>query len=412
MSTIPTNVILIWIGTNASIPSGWVRETSLDGKFPKGWSDSVAPNNTGGAATHSHTAATHTHSFAAHAHTTTTNHSNHDTGTSGAPGTPANMKNGDHHHTGAPPISTSSISTDSAQYGAVSNDPPNRKVIFIRATRPALMATNMVALWGESDTAPANWSKVTELDGRYLKGAAAGADADLTTDAGSYTNIHPFNHSHTDSHNHVGNTGGNSSASFNVKNNPTGASGVGDHTHPLTLSTVNSSVSSTINLTTTETVEPAYRKLQAIKKGVAGLPVIGIIGLWLGSTATIPGNFSLYTTMKDKHLKIGDPITSPTGGSNTHTHAAQPHSHTAGATHTHTMVSMGNPGMEYGTDGSGTRFWTTGTHTMSSIDNQTTVYNATNTSADSQNNEPEYRTVAFIRMDRPMPSGAALFGML
>lgn len=411
MSTIPTNVILIWIGTNASIPAGWTRETSLDGIFPKGWSDSVAPNNTGGATTHIHTATTHTHTMASHAHTTVTAHSNHDTGNTGSPGTPANMKNGDHSHTGAPPISTNSVSTDSAQYGTFSNDPPYRKVIYIKTTRPAIMATDMVALWGDSDTAPDNWSKVTELDGRYLKGASAGADADLTTDSGSYTNIHPFNHSHTDSHNHVGNTGGNTTASYNAKNG-SGSSGVGDHNHPLTLSTVNSSISSTINLTTAETVEPAYRRLHAIKKGATGVPVIGMIGMWLGSSASIPPNFELYTAMKDKHLKIGDPTTSATGGSNTHSHASQGHTHTAGSTHTHTMVSMGNAGMEYGSDGTGLRFWTTGTHSMSSIDSQTTSYSSTSTTADSQSNEPEYRTVAFIRMISPMPSAGAFLSML
>src|SRR5689334_4283668 len=50
---------------------------------------------------------------------------------------------------------------------------------------------------------PAGWSRETTLDSRYILGAAAGADADLTTDRGSTTHTHtspshtPTQNSHT-----------------------------------------------------------------------------------------------------------------------------------------------------------------------------------------------------------------------
>ena len=72
MASIPANIILIHIGSNATIPTGWTRETSLDSKFAKAWG-AENPNITGGADTHTHTSPPHSHSVSAHAHSFTTN---------------------------------------------------------------------------------------------------------------------------------------------------------------------------------------------------------------------------------------------------------------------------------------------------------------------------------------------------
>ena len=58
MAAVKSGIILIWTGTNAAIPSGWERETDLDGKYPKA-SGAEAPNTTGGSHTHTHTATAH-----------------------------------------------------------------------------------------------------------------------------------------------------------------------------------------------------------------------------------------------------------------------------------------------------------------------------------------------------------------
>jgi hypothetical protein len=34
MPAVASGIIILWSGTNASIPSGWTRETSLDGRYP------------------------------------------------------------------------------------------------------------------------------------------------------------------------------------------------------------------------------------------------------------------------------------------------------------------------------------------------------------------------------------------
>ena len=69
---ISPGIILIWTGSNASIPSGFTRETSLDSKFPKAWG-AENPNTTGGSDTHSHTSPSHTHTMVSHSHTVTLN---------------------------------------------------------------------------------------------------------------------------------------------------------------------------------------------------------------------------------------------------------------------------------------------------------------------------------------------------
>ena len=57
---IKNGIIFIWTGTNASIPTGWSRVTSMDDKYLKGTANGVNPNVDGGATTHTHTSPTHT----------------------------------------------------------------------------------------------------------------------------------------------------------------------------------------------------------------------------------------------------------------------------------------------------------------------------------------------------------------
>src|SRR3990172_4317138 len=69
---IAPNVIIIWPGTNASIPAGFSRETSLDDKYPKATADGVDPDVTGGTATHTHTSPAHAHTMISHSHSGST----------------------------------------------------------------------------------------------------------------------------------------------------------------------------------------------------------------------------------------------------------------------------------------------------------------------------------------------------
>lgn len=122
MAKVALDVILIWAGTHASIPSGYVRETTLDSKYPKGTADATNPATTGGNATHSHSAtANHSHTEANHVHSITLELT---TDYAGRP-TGADVWNQHTHAThdsGA--MVGGGLSSVSATYASVSNDPP------------------------------------------------------------------------------------------------------------------------------------------------------------------------------------------------------------------------------------------------------------------------------------------------
>jgi len=417
MANVASDVILIWTGTNATIPSGWSRETTLDDKFAKAWGDKD-PDETGGASTHTHTSPAHSHILAAHTHTyslsvsvATTNQRTSGTNQARDMHTHVNNTSG--------AVSGGTTQTTAITYGAYSNDPPYRKVIFIKSNGGSL-ATNIVALYN-SNTPPSNWDNVTELSGRFMKGASDGADADLSTDNGSSTNSHSLDHTHTATgHTHV------AAASSAPVEGPFGInSGTTmshpTHTHLVSLNSGTQAITAhSSSPEQAETVEPAYAILQAIKKGATGIKVKGIIGLWLGTTTSIPAGWILCDgtqgtkDLRNKQIKIGDPAEA-NGGSNTHTHATYAHGHTGSGTHTHTGTCSASASTSVAqSDANPQRVAESShTHTVASVSTPTTNYANANTTADSSSNEPEYRTAVYIELQSITSEGGSfLYSLL
>lgn len=419
MSNIPSGVIFVWTGTNAGIPSGWVRETALDGKFPKG--DTSSPNSTGGAATHSHSAVAHTHTLnSSHTHDISSG-ANSVNGASGTGGGSTVFQYASHTHA---TVATSSVtggglSSVNAIYDAVSNDPPYREVIFIKPSGsasgipPSAVGFYDNVDWTDNTTAK-GWyfsdgnNSTVDLKNKYLKGASTGADGGTT--GGSTTNIHTLTHqsNHTvASHTHGWTWTASSTGGVASGGSSTASVGSG-HTHAGTTGAATDTIDNTSpQLTTTETVEPAYKKLIPIaNKNGSSSAFIGLIGMWLGSIASIPANYLLCNgsngtiDMNGKHLKLTNATSEVgnTGGSNTHTHASQDHTHTSTGTHTHvtsdvTHSSAGQPSV--GSSSNYSR--STGVHTVG-VTSTTASYSNAATTGDSQSNEPSYRTVAFIKL--------------
>jgi hypothetical protein len=423
---IPIDLTLIWPGAHADIPDYWARNTDFDSRFPKGSADGYSGGTNGGNATHTHTSPVHYHNVAAHTHAYATtdgmNESSPRTG-NGGPG----IGGPNHHHHGNSGSPVGTTSSEAVTYGAVSNDPPFRKVIYIKALAGARLEDDIVAFWN-SNTAPDNWAKVTSMQGRYLKGAGTGADADLATDNGSYTNVHDISHGHaSSSHYHnTANSGQPEGDFFQTAGGPGTPYCSVYHVHAVSFGSQSTAVTDfSGSLTTTETVEPVYRKLQAIQKGAGGLKEIGIIGIWPGSLALIPKGWKLCNgqywedgvtqtpDMRDKFLKIGDPADG-TGGANTHVHGAQVHSHT-GASHNGHSVTFYTDGNDTGNQTGPTDHGVTQPHqhTMSgSLGAGTANFDNANTTADSSDNQPEFRTVVYIQYTKAIYSGAAIFSLL
>lgn len=423
MAAIPQNVILVWAGTNASIPSGYVRETTLDSKFAKGWGVEN-PNTTGGNPTHTHTSSAHKHTLASHTHTYTIPRITpfRDGSNIENPGEAIGQ---DHIHTGTTGSeSFSETGTTAVTYGAVSNNPPYYDVIFIKASGGSLLTTNIIALWAGwqgNNSVPMNWQICDgtggspDLRNKYLRGAGTGADAGTT--GGSLTNVHDITHTHTG----AGHTQGASTSSEPTPSShnsiSTGGSNccsVLNHTH-----SVNSTNSTTVTpdtysgtLTTLETVEPVYKKTCAIQNTATGIKASGIIGMWLGTAASIPTGWVLCDgtngtpNLKDFYIKIANDTAEigATGGANAHTHAAQNHLHTTSG-HTHTVTQTINHvgfSRKNLTSGGGNRddVIDTDTHGAITTDSVAPNFLDTSTTADSSANEPEYRTAVYIQFQQ------------
>jgi len=405
-------IIFIWSGTNASIPAGWSRVTDMDDRYPKGTADATNPNVTGGNATHTHTTADHTHTVtSAHTHTITVG-----AGAGGQAGVGSGTDSSPYNHTHANytsgAVSGFSFNTATASYAAVSNNPPYYDVIFITPTTSvSSLPDGVVALTDRA--VPSNFYACDGANGtpnlvdKFIKGAAAGGNAGGT--GGSTTNIHPLSHTHATTHTHAAAT---SRAQSSLAGNGNGGSGpvTMPHTHSIALpASATNATTNNVSLTTSETVEPAYTKLIAIKASGEISSPSSIIALWLGTLANIPRGWILCdgkkgtVDMRGRHLKLTATLgeVGNTGGSNEHTHASQNHNHVISHSHSTsishsglTAESMGGGGVTTTTQGT--------THAITSTSVNITTDNAA-TSANSSNNEPPYRTVAFIKLSPANP---------
>lgn len=404
------SVILPYDGTNASIPESWVRRTSLDGRYPKAWGEQSV-NTTGGSATHSHTSPGHSHTLNNHTHS----------GTSGTPsGTvrstgfnDTDSSNNTHRHnytTGS--RSGGTTGSTSVTYGEVSNDPPYYEVIFIESSNQAFIPENAMVM--STETTRPGLTFHSESAGRFLKGAGAGQDAGDT--GGSTTNVHDITHTHSvNNHSHSGGTTGTQTTAGFEGGGGTTSVASKDHTHSFSVSGSSQPINEySGSLTTPETVQPAFRTLNAFKASEDTLFQPGDIAMTLSSTPPVgwlPCNGENGTPdMRDRYLKVpSEASSSTTGGSNTHTHASQSHSHTSPSGHNHS-VSFGTHSVDGFPWAVGSGHSTMGSHSHNSANSNSTTatYASATTTADEANNEPPYRTVMYIQMQFQIGGGGAI----
>ncbi len=385
--SLAANIIIIWTGTHAGIPSGFSRETSLDGKFPKA-QGAEAVNTTGGADTHTHNSPTHTHTFSSHSHTIVT-HGDRDSENISSGGGSSAVSG--HTHTASLDGTSGSDSGVTFTTGSGSSLPPYYEVIFIKATASALIPANAVVLWDNASLTPNGFANHSGLQGKYLRGAGTGADAGST--GGSTSHTHASDHSHSVSHSHNGNIVGGASQNnmdLGVGDGPPKASV--SHPHNVVLNSTGETISYTGTITDSS-IEPAYKKLRAIQNTNSGGVRVtkGMIALWLGSVGSLPQGWVLCDgtngtrDMTDKHLKITS-SDGEVGDTSTHTHSAQsPSGFTSktGGTNDSSQTARGNHRHDINTVGTAT----------SALASQTMTF-------DSSSNQPAYRTVAFIEYIR------------
>jgi hypothetical protein len=416
---IPANVILIWTGTNASIPSGWTRETALDDKFPKAWG-SEDPNVTGGNNTHTHTGS-HSHTLNSHSHNTYSGQAS-ENGQSSGGGTPTVSRYHTHGGIAIGNTSGGGLQSVSVTWGSSSNQPPYYEVIFIKpSSTPVPIPTGVIAYYNGASV-PIGWylcdgnNGTPNLSNKYLKGAPASTNAGNV--GGGATHSHDVSHTHTvNSHSHSGNSAG-YSGSINAENSTydTTKTSAG-HVHFLTLNSTTEQINSYSNASAgnTDNVEPAYKKLSLIQKNTTQA-MKGLVALWLNSVSSIPKNWVLCDgsngtiDLRDKFIKTSATLTEngTTGGSNTHGHTVVSHTHSALTSHSHT-VSAGAPSASGGPGGSGVDT-SSNNHTHSwTADATNASYSYADITASTVDNQPAYRTVAYIQLNKLELGGSASF---
>jgi hypothetical protein len=415
---IPSGIIVMWPGTDASVPEGWERTTALDGRYPKGVpDDTTQPGTTGGAATHSHTTPGHTHDTS-HLHTVT-GATSAATGTfassDGAVGTTVALNT--HTHT-RPSTNSATVVSGSASPGTntASNDPARAEVIFMESDGSplglpdgALALTLDVALSGWADSSLGN------TGGRFIKGAPAAGDGGTTAGSSVASHTHDIDaHGHTGtSHGHTSNPTNSFASNRSVFAGPTTGMWATSHTHPIT---VGSATSAALNSGSGGTsgasgqLNPPFRQLR-LQENISGgvsLPV-GLICLWRGSLGSIPDNWELCDGTDGKPDMFGlyprattdGPTVGATGGSlDPHTHTSPNHNHTtAGHAHTETIGSAAAPTAALSNTAGVTIVTGTHTHTGGNTDSTTpTVAQSTSGTLSSTTTEPPFEEVAFIQM--------------
>lgn len=358
---IAANLICIWPSTNASIPAGWTRETSLDAKYPKGAAAGTDPGGTGGALTHTHTTSSHVHT-AAHTHTVPDSGAGsgstaRDSGTIRPPVAHTHVSN---PSTGNP---TASLTGATPSTDAINNEPPFYTVIFVKSDgTPVGIPANAIALWNNAEL-PENWNLADGAGGRpnlantYLKGAAAAGDSGTTGGGTTHTGHTVASHDHGTNfaHNHPDVTSSQTATAM-VGGNISGsqaATATQTHTHVLTInSQATDAITGNTDTTGSGNSEPPYTKQSFIVngRGVEHLPK-GAICLWINSLATIPTGWKLCDgtrgtpDLRSQFVKGSAALSENrnTGGTLTHNHTATGHTH-AVASHTHTVTAANGAG--------------------------------------------------------------------
>lgn len=426
---IPAGVIIPFDGNHADIPSGFTRETKLDGKFPKGWGSSTAPDVSGGSDGHTHTSPSHTHTIASHSHLVVTSDAQNASWVGSANG---NTPNQQHIHSeNIAGVSAASIS-GATTFASGSSLPPFYEVIFIKPTSGALIPPKGMVYWNE--TADPIYQSLKVCDGendtpnltdKYLRGAAASGNAGGL--GGVLNHTHAINHSHSAvSHTHSANmsSGANYSGQSDYGTGDGSSKSQPGHYHPIVLSSSSDTPGEyTGEAGSAETVEPPYKKTKIYKnisENGCPIPLKGIF-IFIGDVANIPPNFVLCDgnngtpDWRDKFIKITntDDDIGDTGGSATHTHAASgSHGHTASSVHSHSVGSFGNAQGFTGGSPSGSSAIREHTHNVSSVGNATTTWNPVTVTADSSNNEPAFLTVAYIQLNKMISGGAHILSMM
>lgn len=390
---IPVGVIIPYNGSNSNIPTGFVRDTRFDERFPVGATSDWG--STGGSTTHSHGNLSHTHDIGSHTHSGQTQLAWCGADTTNGSGSDIISYNHRHTYSGdghsAGTTATQTIDT------IASNLPLYYNVIFIRAISEQRLPANSL-IWSQKIDSERTLHAASQ--GRFLRGAANGANAGGT--GGSNTHSHSLNHIHSvNGHTHSITTNRvTGDRPIDWSHNDRAVSQY--HTHTQTLASSAQAMNSYSGSVSGNNI-PAYATLNVYE--AVGNVKAGDIAIitdstnptgWVtcdgtNGTPNLTSRYILNTSAKTSTVS--------TGGSNTHDHGTWTHYHTGNGTHTHGDGGITNHEVHGSIIGNGTMCALVGyehTHGDFTCSSTTADYTSTSISIGSVDSQPPYIKVRFI----------------
>jgi len=471
MDAIPENVMVMWAGSSGSIPAGWTRDSSYDGRLIRGASNGAGGGSNGGGSTHSHSGNSHTH-------TGTPSHT--PTWPLDAPGnnmsqtgSPANT-GGDyivqyassggrfvsipgHYHYNLYPGQPASVGADayigsgagvssfgstSTSYPSGTNIPSYHTMCIVRSDGSGGdgegFADDLIVFYNGND--PSDWTNHSGSRAKFIYGNNGGG-----SNAGGASHSHSGStHTHSASGNHVhnGETGSAAQEGNRITNTSGNISAVEEpqtrqyrHRHAIT---TNASSWTTGNAggggSGSHNYMPPYRRLNAIQN-TSGEDnwLEDAICMWEGSYGSIPDGWTVCDgsnstpDMRDKFIYTADSNGSgynSTGGSDGHSHS-NPGNHTHTANHSHNSIynGIGSRGTVVNVYSYNQKHAAGGDHEHNLKSGQPFAHHFAETQVASGSsssitissvgdNKPTYRTVVFIMAPTEPASGGnvAMFG--
>ena len=412
MARIASGVLAWWPGTDASIPSGWTRKTSMDTRFSKGTAVSVNPDVTGGAATHAHTSPSHSHSVASHTHaisgrSSTATHEVNDAERAGSAVIDFSLTHS--HSTSGTSGSVAANASGVATWQSTSSDLSFFKMILIESDGTPIGFPNSSVAFYDAASAPSGWTQHSGSEGRFVKGADAAGDGGGTGGGGSHTHTTDA-HSHSiDSHSHAAGSLDFLALGTLAATNPGTLKAKRAHQHGISVAggATSPGGSSDASASTGGTsYEPSFHTLLAVENTSGGARATArVIAMWLGTLASIPTRWLLCDgssgtpDLRDRFIKcaaVGGGDVGTTGGTNGHAHGDPAgHTHTQGHSHT---VTATDPGLQASSSQDQNTDAISGhTHTRESTTTSPSAASAAQTVDSTADTQPPFRTVAYIQ---------------
>ncbi len=405
MTFLTRDMVLIWASTNATIPSDFSESTVFVDRYMQGDDQTFTSSSNAGGTTHGHSGGSHTHVGTAHRHNFGSGgQSGGGTFSTSGAATVSALVHG--HLTATGNFTTITYQTQSITVTAAEHHPPAVKVIMLspKLNDVSQMPDDIVCFTNETSL-PTNFTKITALNGKFLKGVdTLGDDADLTG-FGAETHTHAVSgHSHTQSHLHTQATASNASATV------TATTGVGTTIlpaahHGVSLDSKSTTTSTESADTGSASSEPAFIKVLGIQNKTGATVDVseGVVVGFIAAVSAIPDGWRLCDgtrgtpDMRNKQVKVTtvDGEIGDTGGSATHAHSKD-HTHTDAAhNHLSTIVQFLGTNMLSGRQASMPAS-PTHTHTWTIQTVAATLASATVT-MDATDIRYKYRTLVFIK---------------